>query len=100
MDDSRLPYDFSINPNLQCIQPLQLSPSILSERQALERNQHHVSSERQHVKPQPDKIKNLALQSKVIEVGYSNSFSLEQDDFPPLGDSSTTNKNKTKRSTT
>ncbi|MQL71709.1 hypothetical protein Taro_004048 [Colocasia esculenta] len=89
MDDSRLPYKFLPDPDLQEIQPLPLSPVIYPEKHVSGWSQHHSSAEHHTMKQHGNK-EIFSPQSKGAEKAYGGSFHLAHEHFPPLGGSSST----------
>ncbi|KAL5789785.1 hypothetical protein ACOSQ2_004673 [Xanthoceras sorbifolium] len=98
MDDSKLPYEFSLDPELMGIKPMVYSPL---NKSYIQQNRDHkprahspfANSPFQQNRHQNGKLPLDEIRSPK-KAAYGNSFIRENDDFPPLGSSSSNSGNR------
>lgn len=95
MDDSKLPYKFSPDPELQNLHPLPYPPIKSSVQQVaspISPNQHQVTPQAQVVgKHMHYHLSHNSKGQERVEIAgqaSSSPFKLGSDDFPPLGSTS------------
>ena len=97
MDDSKLPYKFSPDPELMGIKPVVNSPSNKSpiEQNSLQKPLASYSPTAKSAFQQKNQNRNNKVPSDDTETLSQlkyNSFIIENDDFPPLGSSNSGNR--------
>ncbi|KAH9751699.1 hypothetical protein WN944_006393 [Citrus x changshan-huyou] len=97
MDDSKLPYKFSPDPELMGIKPVVNSPSNKSpiEQNSLQKPLASYSPTAKSAFQQKNQNRNNKVPSDDTETPSQlkyNSFIIENDDFPPLGSSNSGNR--------
>ncbi|RWV96234.1 hypothetical protein GW17_00041069, partial [Ensete ventricosum] len=100
MDDSKLPYKFSSEPDLQNLEPLRCPPKAIPVQQNQGQSSSipaaHNSKIHKHQNNQNQDVRDE--QSKPIKSTINSPFETYQNDFPPLGSGSSARPNRTTRS--
>ncbi|URD81597.1 hypothetical protein MUK42_19074 [Musa troglodytarum] len=100
MDDSKLPYQFSPEPDLQNLQPLRYPPKAVPVQQNQGQSSpipaaHNLEIDKHQNNQNPDVH---CDQSNPIKLTINSPVKIYQDDFPPLGSGSSAHPNRTTRS--